>query len=90
MNGFEDRVVLAQVGARHDAEAADEACAEVRHDVAVQIWQEQHVELLGVHDEVHAGGVHDAFFVRDVRVPLGHRSAHSMNRPSLSFMMLAL
>ena len=37
-----------------DAEAADEAGAQIRDDVAVQIRQQQHVELLGLHHQVHA------------------------------------
>ena len=51
--------VLADVRARHDAEAADEAGAEVGDDVAVEVLEQQHVELLGSHDELHAEVVDD-------------------------------
>src|SRR6185503_18104781 len=45
MDGFEDADVRAQVGPGYYAEPAHEAGAQVRHDVAVQVRQEQHVEL---------------------------------------------
>ena len=54
--------------APHDAEAADQPRAQIRDDVAVQVRQHQHVELLRVHHEVHARGVDDPLVVRDVGV----------------------
>ena len=51
--------VRPDVRAGHEAEAADEAGREVRHDVAVEVLEEEHVEVLGVHDEPHARGVDD-------------------------------
>ena len=40
--------------------------AEIRHDVAVEVGQQQHVELLGVHHQVHARRVDDPLVVGDV------------------------
>ena len=76
--------VVADVRARHDAEPADEPGAQVRHDVAVQVRQQQHVELLRVHHQVHARGVDDPLVVGDVGVLARRPSrALSRNRPSL-------
>ena len=61
-------IVGAEVRGADDAEAADQAGAQIRHDVAVQVRQQQHVELLRVHHEVHARGVDDPLVVRDVRI----------------------
>ena len=63
VDGLEDRDVLADVGAGGEAEAADEAGAEVRDDVAVEVLEEQDVEAGGVEDELHAGVVHDDLVV---------------------------
>ena len=60
--------VEADVRAGHDAETADEAGAQIRDDVAVQVRQQQHVELLGPHHELHARRVDDALVVGDVGV----------------------
>ena len=66
--------VLAQIRRRHHAQAADQPRAQVRHDVAVQVRQQQHIEPLGVHHQVHAGGIDDAIVELDVGVARGHRS----------------
>ena len=47
-------------------EAADEARAQVGHDVAVEVLEQQHVEAGGVEDELHAAVVHDDVVVLDV------------------------
>ena len=62
------RNVGAEIGRADDTKASHESGAQVRYDVAVQIRQQQHVELGRVHDEVHAGCVHDPLVVRDVDV----------------------
>ena len=61
-------IVGAEVRRADDAEAADQAGAEIRDDVAVQVRHHEHVELPRVHHEVHAGGVDDLLVVRDVGV----------------------
>ncbi len=58
--------VRADVRAWHDAEPADQPGAQVGDDVAVQVREQQDVELLGVHHEVHAGRVDDPLVVADV------------------------
>ena len=59
------------------AEAADQPRAEVRQDVAVEVRHQQHVELLGRHHQVHAGGVDDALVVLDVQVVARPRCGRS-------------
>ena len=58
----------AEVRGADDAEPADQAGAQIRHDVAVEVRQHQHVELLRVHHQLHAGGVDDPLVVGDVGV----------------------
>ncbi len=80
-----------EIGGADDAESADEAGAQIRHDVAVQIRQHQHVELRRVHHQVHARGVDDLLVVRDLGIlARRRRGRESRNSPSLSFMMFAL
>ncbi len=40
MNGLEDRTALAIVRARHNAETADQAGAEIGDDIAVEIFEQ--------------------------------------------------
>ena len=40
-------ISVPRFAAGHDAEPAHQAGTEIRHDVAVQVRQQQHVELLG-------------------------------------------
>jgi hypothetical protein len=60
-----------EVAARREAEAADQAGAEVRDDVAVEVGTDEHVVLLGPLDELHREVVHDAVFELHVAVFLG-------------------
>ena len=84
-------IVGAEVGRPDDAEAADQPGAQIRDDVAVEIRQHQHVELLRVHHQLHARGVDDPLVVGDVGEVARRRvRTLSRNSPSLSFMMLAL
>ena len=48
VDGLEHRDLGPEVRRADDAEPADQAGAEIRHDVAVQVRQHQHVELLRV------------------------------------------
>ena len=65
---FEHADVGAEIRRADDAEAADQPGAQIRDDVAVEIRQHQHVELLGVHHQLHARGVDDPLVVGDVDV----------------------
>ena len=77
VRGLEDRHVMPDVGTRRHAEAAHQAGTQVGDDIAVQIGQHEHVELVGVLHEPHAGGVHDLVVELDVGVVLGHLARHA-------------
>ena len=62
---------------RTTPEAADQPGAQVREDVAVEVRQQQHVELLGRHHQVHAGRVDDPLVVLDVGVVARPRCGRS-------------
>ena len=74
--GSKTAASVADVGARRDAEPADEARRQVAHDVAVQVRQDEHVVQLGLLDELHAHVVDDAVLELDpALVVLGDRPA---------------
>ena len=68
MNRLKDRCLFAQVAAGHDAQAAHQARGQIAHHVAIKIGQQHHVKLMRVEHQLHAGVVHDQFFVLDVRI----------------------
>ena len=69
MCGFEDGRVRADVRAGRHSEAADEAGREVADDVAVEVGQDEDVELLGALDELHRECVDEYLPGLDVRIP---------------------
>src|SRR5690242_16254244 len=71
VDGFKNGAVVAEVGAGHQAEAAHKSGAKIGDDVAVEIFEQQHVVLIGVHDQLHAGVVDDVLAVRDLGIFLG-------------------
>ena len=62
----------AEVGAGDEAEAADEGRAEIADDVAVEIFKQQRVVLVGIHDKLHAGVVDDVLAVINLGKSFGH------------------
>ena len=68
MRRLEDGGVLADVRAGRDAEPADETRGQVADDVAVEVRQHEHVELLGTLDELHRERVDEHLARLDVRV----------------------
>ena len=89
---LEDGRVVADVRARHDAQPADQAGAQVADQVAVEVLHQQHVEAGRVLHELHAAGVDDQLLVARCSgtPPRGCARAQSRNSPSVSFMMFAL
>ena len=45
---FKDCGALADVPGRSDAKTADETSAEIRENVTVQVWHDQHVKVGGI------------------------------------------
>ena len=60
----------ADVGARRDAEPAHEAGGDVADDVAVEVREHEHVELLGALDELHAERVDEHLARGDLGIVL--------------------
>src|SRR6266540_7322716 len=81
MCGLEDRGLGAEVGARRDAEPADEARAEVGDDVPVQIREDEDVVLLRPLDELHAEVVDNSVLELDVGVLLGYLAGDVQPQP---------
>ena len=67
---LEERVFVAQIRAGHEAQPAYEARAKVRDNISVKVLEQQHIELLGAHDELHATVVDDHLAVFDFRILL--------------------
>ena len=72
VDSFKHGAVVADVRAGNDAEPANESSGEVAHDVTIKIGQQKHVELERIHDNLHAGVVHDEFFVLNFGKLGGH------------------
>ena len=70
---LEDRRLDADVRARRDSEPADETGGHVADDVAVEVREHEHVELLGPLDELHAERVDEHLARGDLRVVLPDR-----------------
>src|SRR5579863_232983 len=68
VDGFEQRALVAEVGAGNEAKPAYQAGAEVGDDVAVEVFEQQHVKLLRTHHELHAAIVDDHLAVLDAGV----------------------
>ena len=73
VHGLEEGVLLADVGARHHAEPADQAGAHVAHDVTVEVSEHDGVELVRVEGQLHDEVVEADILDLGERVVLGHR-----------------
>ncbi len=65
MYGFEDGAVEPDVCARHQPQPSDERRAKIGDDVAVKIFQQQHVVLIRIHHQLHASVVDDVLAICD-------------------------
>src|SRR5262250_1529033 len=74
MNGLEYGALVAQVGAGNEAQPSDESSAEIRQNVAVQVLHHQHVVLIRIHHQLHAGVVDDVLTIGNLGVFLGYRA----------------
>ena len=66
----------ADIGAGRQPHAADDPGAQVRHDVAVQVGQHQHVEVVRSRDEQLRHNVHDPVVELDVGILCGHPAGY--------------
>ena len=89
---FEDRGLLADIGARRHAETADQAGDLVGQDIAEQIGGDDHVELPRIQHELHGAGIDDAIVHRDPAfdIPSRSRARPRRNMPVSAFSTFAL
>jgi len=71
MDGFEHGAIVAEIGAGDNAETAYQACREIGNDVAIEVGQDENIEGLRPHHELHAGIINDQFAVFDTRKSRG-------------------
>src|SRR5215831_5721202 len=70
MHRFKHGALFADVGARHQTQAADQSGTQVRNDVTVEVFAEQDVELFGAHDQLHRSVIDDHALPLDLGIKL--------------------
>ena len=90
MHGLEHGGRVAHVAARRNPRPTDHARHEVADNVAVQIRQHEHIELLRPQHQLLAAVVDDDIVERYIWVGARHILEARRNKPSVHFMMLAL
>src|SRR5262245_36307659 len=85
MDGLEQRSVFADVAAGGDAETTHETSGEIRHDVPIQVLHQKHVELIWIHDKLHAQVVYDLFVVLDSWIVHRHLT-EALQKESIRFL----
>src|SRR5581483_8700957 len=89
MHSFENGAFIANIGARHQSKTPDKSGTEIGDDIAIEIFQQQHVVLVGfmtncmqVLSTMCSPYVISGYSLDTLR-------EQRRNRPSESFMMLA-
>ena len=80
VRSLKDGAVGTDVGAGGHTQAAHQAGAQVTHDVAVQVGQHQDIEVVGVLDQAHAGGVDDLVVELDIGIVGGHLARNAQEQ----------
>src|SRR5208337_5630440 len=70
VHGLENGAFMAEISAGNEAKTADQSRAQVGNNVAVEILQQQHVILVGVHHQLHAGVIDNVLAVGDLGILL--------------------
>src|SRR5208283_5354733 len=68
MDSLKDGALMAEIRAGHKAKSADQSRAQIGNNVAVEILQQQHVVLVGVHHQLHASVVDNVLAVGDLGI----------------------
>src|SRR5579864_2249599 len=68
VHGFENGASVVEIRAGHQAETAHKCGAQVGDDVAVEVFEHQHVVLVGIHHQLHAGVVDDVLAIGDLGI----------------------
>src|SRR5207253_3888650 len=72
MYSLEDGAVVANIRAGNESQSADKSGAEVGDDVPIKVFHQQHVVLVGIHDQLHASVIHDVLAIGDLGILLGN------------------
>src|SRR5258708_20522804 len=68
VDSFKDGALVAEIRAGDEAEAADQSRAQIGNNVAIKVFHQQDVVLVGIHDQLHAGVVDDVLAVGDLGI----------------------
>ena len=52
MNGFKERVLIAQIRTGHHTQSSNQTGSKIRHNISVKILQQQNIELEGIEHEL--------------------------------------
>jgi len=77
MDGFKNRAVISDIPAGNNSETAYEPCRKIAHHIAIEIREEQDIELLRIQNNLHARIVNYHLFVFDI----GKFGSNGANRP---------
>src|SRR5882724_2090895 len=77
VDGFKNRAVIADIPAGNNSETAYEPCRKIAHYVAIEVREEQDIELLRIQNNLHARIVNNHLFVFD----FGKFGSNGANRP---------
>ena len=80
MRCLEDGAVGTDVGAGGHTQATYQAGAQVADDIAVQVGQHQDIEVVGVLDQAHAGGVDDLVVELNIGIVGGHLARNAQEQ----------
>ena len=80
MRGLKDGTVGSDIGAGGHAKAAHKTGAQVADNVAIQIGQDQNIEVVGVLNQTHAGGVDDLVVELDIGIVGSHLASHAQEQ----------
>src|SRR5438067_446296 len=73
--------MLADVGAGNNTQTAYKAGCEIRDDIAIQVFHQHDVELIRIHDELHASVIDDLLIVLDHRIVHRHMPEAFQEQP---------
>src|SRR5437016_119064 len=81
MYGLKHGAFFSDVGAGHNAQTADKPRGQIAHHVAIQIREQEHVKLQGIHHDLHAGVIDDEFLVFDGGKLCGYHADRLQEQP---------
>src|SRR5208337_1500651 len=65
---FEHGALVSEICAGNQTESTNKRRAQVGDDVAIEVFQQQHVVLVRVHHQLHTGVVHNVLAVSNLRI----------------------